>query len=480
MKTFAGHYQLQERLGSGGTASVWKALDVTCERIVAVKFVSIKGTQPVMRDRLRDEARVMASLTHPYLLKVFELGTDENTDWIAMEYCPGGSLAHRLSSAGPLPASEAARFMMDILDALQFAHERGVVHRDVKPANILIGRDGKGRLGDFGIARIVTTEQAQRTLAGLGSWPFMAPEQRLDAAQAGPPADIYSAGATLYNLLTGTTPTDLFLTPDVSPRWDGVPEVLRPLLKKATYADPSERHGDAHMFRQDLASLTPALSAVPMKARPTESLDDTYSPTFAEGAHAKPDDVTPGPPPTIDEASVRSLYIHPLGSPKGSNSMRAVPLPKAKMNLEKVFALFWRVSVGLGVLTGICFAALHLLDTQLPLAGEGTLREDPQLLGPAGAWRGNWGRYPAALNLTVEQDQLDGDLLIELPGGHRARIHTQGTFNVEQGILQLEDTPLPSGESSLYKLRLSRDGMGLTGHIDTAQGNREEFRMVRQ
>jgi serine/threonine protein kinase len=480
MKTLAGHYQLQERLGSGGTASVWKALDVNAEHIVAVKFVSIEGTHPVMRDRLRDEARVMASLTHPHLLKVYELGTDERTDWIAMEYCPGGSLAHQLLGAGPLPASDAARFMMDILDALQFAHERGVIHRDVKPANIFIGEDGKGRLGDFGIARIVTPDQAQRTQAGLGSWPFMAPEQRLDAAQAGPPADIYSAGATLYNLLTATTPTDLFLAPDTSPRWDGVPEALRPLLRKATSAEPTERHGDAHMLRQALALLTPLLPAAPMTARPVGRPDDSYTPTNAEGDRTRPADSTPRPPPTIVESSVRSLYIDPLGSPRGGRSMQAVPLPKAKVNLKRVFVLFRRVSLGLGVLIGLWFAALHLLDTQLPLVWKGAVTEQGETLSPAGAWRGNWGRYPAALHLTVEQDEFYGDLIIELPGGHRARIRTQGTFDPEQGILQLKDTPLPSGESSFYRLQLSQDGLGLTGHIDTAQGEREEFRMVRQ
>ncbi len=160
--------------------------------------------------------------------------------------------------------------------------------------------------------------------------------------------------------------------------------------------------------------------------------------------------------------------------------MQAVPLPKAKMNLKRVFVLFRRVSLGLGVLIGLWFAALHLLDTQLPLMRTGTLTEHNEPHDPAGAWRGNWGRYPATLHLTVEQDQLDGDLLIEFPGGHGARYHTQGTFDAEQGILQLEDTPLPSGESHVYELRLSRDGMGLTGHFDTAQGERAEFRMVRQ
>jgi len=480
MRTLAGHYQLQERLGSGGTASVWKALDVTAERVVAVKFVSIENTHPAMRARLRDEARVMASFTHPNLLRVYELGTDEQTDWISMEYCPGGSLAHRLLAAGPLPASDAARFMMEILDALQFAHERGVVHRDVKPANIFIGEDGSARLGDFGIARIVNADQAQRTQAGLGSWPFMAPEQRLDASLAGPPADVYSAGATLYNLLTATTPTDLFLASDASPRWDGIPEALRPLLRIATSAEPTERHGDANMLRQELALVTPSLPAIPMMTRPTERPDDAYTPTSAEAVLPKSGDNTPVPPPTIDESSVRSLYIDPIRSHRGVSSRSAVPLPKAKMNTERVFTLFRRVVLGLAVLTGLCLAALPLFDSLLPLAWKGVITEHHEPLNPAGAWRGNWGRYPAVLQLTFEQDRLDGQLLIELPGGHRARIHTQGTFDTAQRTLLLEDTPLPSDESSTYELMLSRDGMGLTGHVTTGQGKREEFRMVRQ
>lgn len=481
MKAIAGHYQLQELLGSGGTGSVWKAFDNEADRVVAIKFVPVERAQPVLRDRLRDEARVMASLSHPHLLQVFELGTDEKTDWIAMEYCPGGSLAQRLDVSGPLAPSEAVRVVLEVLDALQFAHERGVVHRDVKPANLLIGDDGKARLGDFGIARIVSTEQNQKTQAGLGSWPFMAPEQRLDASKAGPPADIYAAGATLYNLLTAATPTDLFLATDASPRWDEVPDVLRPVLQRATAADPAQRFGDAQILKQSLALLVPKLPTHTPRTPPTQrAADETYAPTSSEGSLDDPRPSAPEVHPTIDEEAVRALYIRPLSNPRSSPSMRAVPLPKARVDTERVSLLFRRTVVGLALVVGCCLGALHLFENHLLESPRDFTPEHPWALDPAGMWRGNWGRYPATLHLEGALESLEGQLRIELPGGHGAQIHATGSHDPHTGTILLTEDARNQGSPGQYLLHLSEDGMGLTGEIRTGNGEQVELRMVRQ
>ena len=179
-----GRYRLVELLGQGGMATIYRAADTQLGRDVAVKLLRPEYLRdPDFSSRFRQEAQNAASLNHPNVVSVYDYGEDPNGPYIVMELVDGEDLATILRRNGPLPASQAARISAAVARALAAAHARGIVHRDVKPGNVLIGRDGRVKVVDFGIARAVA--EAQMTLPGttLGSVHYFSPEQ----APARPP-----------------------------------------------------------------------------------------------------------------------------------------------------------------------------------------------------------------------------------------------------------------------------------------------------
>src|SRR5262245_52415839 len=153
MAVVGERYRLDRELGTGGTATVWLAHDLVLNRPAAVKLLIATDRAEARRERLRTEARALAALDHPHVVRVFGLGEHEERDYIVMEYLERGSLADRLALEGPLAPTEAVDLVLQVLEALQAAHAAGIVHRDVKPGNVLIRADGTAALCDFGIAR---------------------------------------------------------------------------------------------------------------------------------------------------------------------------------------------------------------------------------------------------------------------------------------------------------------------------------------
>ena len=204
--TLGGRYRLLELLGQGGMATIYRARDAQLERDVAVKLLRPEfGQDPDFLARFRDEARAAASLSHPNIVPVFDFGEDPSGPYIVMELVEGQDLAAILRENGSLAPRQAAHIAADVARALQVAHYRGIVHRDVKPSNILVGRDGRVNVADFGIARAMT--EAQVTLPGttMGSVHYFSPEQaRGEPATAA--SDIYSLGIVLFEMLTGQRP----------------------------------------------------------------------------------------------------------------------------------------------------------------------------------------------------------------------------------------------------------------------------------
>ena len=201
-----GRYRLVELLGQGGMATIYRAADTQLGRDVAVKLLRPEYLRdPDFSSRFRQEAQNAASLNHPNVVSVYDYGEDPNGPYIVMELVDGEDLATILRRNGALPASQAARIGASVARALAAAHARGIVHRDVKPGNVLIGRDGRVKVVDFGIARAVA--EAQMTLPGttLGSVHYFSPEQA-----RGEPAtnesDVYSLGIVMYERLTGVRP----------------------------------------------------------------------------------------------------------------------------------------------------------------------------------------------------------------------------------------------------------------------------------
>ncbi len=275
----AGRYRLGVLIGVGGAARVHVATDTVLgvERAVKVLDVGQGEERAHLRKRLQSEARVMAALDHPHVLRVYDLGHDQGHDFVVMELARRGSLAWRLQTEGPLPFGEVATIGVQVLSALEAAHGAGIIHRDVKPQNILdVG--GRVQLADFGIALISGPEvlRVTRTGMAMGSLAYMAPEQRVDASRVGPTADVYALGATLYALSCNLNPVDLFLVGEGSSRWDPVPPALRPVLIRATRLDPADRYASAAAMARALCEAVPEARG-PLPEVPLESDPDWLS-----------------------------------------------------------------------------------------------------------------------------------------------------------------------------------------------------------
>ena len=204
---FDGRYRLLGKLGFGGMATVYLAEDGTLGRNVAIKilaerYVSDEG----FVERFRREAQAAARLNHPNIVAIYDRGEAEGTSYIAMEYLDGQTLKDVIRERGPMPPADAIDDALQILSAVGFAHQHGVVHRDIKPQNVMCASDGRLKVTDFGIAR---AGASQMTEVGsiIGTAQYLSPEQAR-GQQVGPQSDLYSVGIVLYEMLTGEVPFD--------------------------------------------------------------------------------------------------------------------------------------------------------------------------------------------------------------------------------------------------------------------------------
>jgi serine/threonine protein kinase len=209
-RVIAGRYRLQDRLGRGGMGVVWRATDQLLGRQVAVKELpsddSLSAAQARRRrDRTLREARAVAQLHHPNVIVVHDVVEHDERPYIVMELVDGGSLADRVAGHGPVDAREAARIGVALLGALRTAHAAGVLHRDVKPSNVLIAEDGRVVLTDFGVAHVAGTSTLTESGTLVGSPEYTAPE-RMSGTRTGPESDLWSLGALLCAVLSGASP----------------------------------------------------------------------------------------------------------------------------------------------------------------------------------------------------------------------------------------------------------------------------------
>jgi serine/threonine protein kinase len=329
----AGRYRLDERLGAGGMSTVFLALDTVLEREVAVKLLAEHlAEDEAFVARFRREALAAARLQHPNIVQVFDSGQDPDSErhYIVMEFVDGPSCADLLRDQGTLGVDQAADIVRGACHGLDYAHRRGVVHRDVKPGNLLIAsHSGQVKLADFGIAK--AAEQTRITQVGsvLGTAAYLSPEQAR-GEEAGPPSDIYSLGVCAYQFLAGRLPheygslTELALKqqhdqvrPITEFRSD-VPETLDRAIRVCLENDPSTRYGSALELDDALSAglrgeITQATRLLEDEAA-TQAIDRTAATRALADDRAAPPTPTPAPraPTPPPAAPARRRPIGPI------------------------------------------------------------------------------------------------------------------------------------------------------------------------
>ena len=258
-----GRYRLESVLGEGAMGVVWRGVDGASGGPVAVKFLSPGLTRfAEMRERFRREARVLAELAHPGIVGLLDFGEEGDQAYLVMELIEGGSFQSWVQAHGPMPSRMAVGAIAQVCAALAAAHDAGIIHRDIKPQNLLVDRAGRCRVVDFGIARFEQEiARLTRTNIRMGSLGYMAPEQQRSARDVDHTADIYAVGATLLFLLTGDTPIDMDRSLEVhGPRLQ--PDLAH-VIMRATLSSPQHRYSAVTRLRGVLDRVREGLPETP-------------------------------------------------------------------------------------------------------------------------------------------------------------------------------------------------------------------------
>ncbi len=288
-------YEIVDELGRGGMAVVYKAQDLRLKRLVALKMI-LRGPQADLKElaRFRTEAEVVARLQHPHIIQIHEIGEHEGLPFLSLEYVEGGSLARKLDGT-PWPAPPAARLIKTLAEAIHAAHQCGVVHRDLKPGNVLLTGEDFPKITDFGLAKRldITTAQTE-TGQILGTPSYLAPEQAGGVIKRiGPAADVYALGAILYELVTGRPPfktanvietLTMVLSDDPVPPGrfqQRLPRDIETICLKCLDKQPGRRYGSAQELAEDLGRF---LAGQPIQARPA-----TYRDRILKWVRRRPD-----------------------------------------------------------------------------------------------------------------------------------------------------------------------------------------------
>lgn len=360
--TVADRYEVISQLGMGGMAKVYKAKDLNLGRDVALKvLLESVSSDPEFRERFRREARASAALSHPNIVQVYDFFEAGKDVFIVMELVDGRDLRDYLQERGRLSVDEAVRITLDVLSALEFAHSRGVVHRDISARNVMLSRDGSVKVADFGIARIVGERTLTQDGELIGSVQYISPEQA-SGGHATPAADIYSTGVLLYEMLTGELPfssdnvVKLALmhvqtpTPKPSATCPEIPEALDTIVLKAMAKSPAQRYRTASEMTAALLSwrnASPSIASAAPAAAARHALHLNGATTSTEYRTAAPAQNiathnqgasqvavgTPVTPHAMPTAPTASTYVN-MAAPAAGMTPSPAMAPGATNGLE--------------------------------------------------------------------------------------------------------------------------------------------------
>lgn len=322
-----GRYELRAPVGNGGMGTVWRSTDTLLRRDVAVKEVILPPTMPTnekdaLCERTLREARAAAALSHPSVVQVYDVVTDAGRPWIVMELLDARSLADMVIDDGPQPLHTVAKIGIAMLGALEVAHAAGVLHRDVKPANVLICTDGRCVLTDFGVARLPTESNLTTPGMVLGSPHFISPERAV-GGPFGPPSDLFSLGVTLYTAIEGGPPFDrgdpfetMRAVVEEEPRPTRLAGPLQPVLWGLLDKEPTRRWS----VDQARGALRELLSGTPGQAAAAQSETDLYAVARPLAGTPRPTaaaagSVGAGPAATAPAATAPAATVPAAGGP---------------------------------------------------------------------------------------------------------------------------------------------------------------------
>jgi serine/threonine-protein kinase len=272
-----GRYRVDGMIATGGMSTVYRGLDVRLDRPVALKVMDSRyANDQQFLTRFQREARAVARLKDPGLVSVYDQGFDAQHPFLVMELVEGGTLRELLHERGPMPPHAVAAVLAPVLSGLAVAHRAGLVHRDVKPENVLISDDGDVKIADFGLVRAIAEAKITSTSVILGTAAYLSPEQ-VGTGDAGPRSDVYAVGVLAYELLTGDTPfkgdTALSVAyqrmdndvPPPSAAIAGIPAQFDELVLCATARNPADRYADAQDMGTELAAIAEELGLPPFR-----------------------------------------------------------------------------------------------------------------------------------------------------------------------------------------------------------------------
>lgn len=385
----SNRYEISEKLGEGGMAVVYRGKDRILGRRVAIKVLRPQfAADTDFVERFRREAQAAASLSHPNVVNIFDVGTDGDVHYIVMEYVEGRNLKEILRREGPLPLDKVLHIGIEVCRALEAAHGQGLIHRDIKPHNILVTRDYQVKVTDFGIARAASTATLTHTGTVIGSVHYLSPEQAT-GGQIGVYTDIYAVGVLLYEMVTGKVPFDgespvavaLKHLHDAPPslRADGtdIPPELERIILRAMAKDPAQRF-------KDTAEMLAELRRVPLPApaargaappEPQEDKRDEPSPAAAAPPAEAPPAAAAGVVPALaakDEAEETTIVRLPRGAPASPapglvrvEEGEQVPRDKKKKRSPAFRLLLWMV-VLLSFASGAVWAGVAFFERLFP------------------------------------------------------------------------------------------------------------------